>query len=160
MSNNDQIIDDHIGRVRGLFPGILDDMAAIRHNYRDTIPHQVWLYLDNTYVVPITEFIAVELTDLINALDDEQKRPYAIDAITGPAILIDTEVLTNLPETPRVSDDLETSNPALAAISEYQPVRDPHLIEEYPDLAAAINQLIERCRELAEMIDDTEGQNR
>ena len=51
-------------------------------------------------------------------------------------------------------------NPALAAISEYQPVRDPHLIEEYPDLAAAINQLIERCRELAEMIDDTEGQNR
>lgn len=85
-------------------------MAAIRHNYRDTIPRQVWLYLNNTYVTTIANFIAVEITDLVNALEDEQKRPYAIDAITGPAIIIDTEVLTNLPEAPEVSDDLKTSN--------------------------------------------------
>lgn len=110
---SDQIIDDHIGRVRGLFLGILNDMAAIRHNYRDTIPRQVWLYLNNTYVTTIANFIAVEITDLVNALEDEQKRPYAIDAITGPAIIIDTEVLTNLPEAPEVSDDLKTSNPEL-----------------------------------------------
>lgn len=139
MSDNDQIIDDHIGRVRGLFLGILNDMAAIRHNYRDTIPHQVWLYLDNTYVAPITEFIAVELTDLVNALDDEQKRPYAIDAITGPAILIDTEVLTNLPETPRVSDDLEASHPELIETV-------LHLTDQCQLLADELDQLTTHIR--------------
>lgn len=129
---SDQIIDDHIGRVRGLFLGILNDMADIRHNYRDTIPHQVWLYLNNTYVTTISNVIAVEITDLVNALEDEQKRPYAIDAITGPAIIIDTEVLTNLPEAPEVSDDLKTS---------------------YPELIETVLHLTDQCQLLADELD-------